>query len=59
VQVQFEFPAQLDFTSADVQRVLLLSRAMIEPLGARLAFGQDSGPLLRIKLAWPADPGKA
>jgi hypothetical protein len=32
---------------------------MIEPLGARLAFGQDADPLLRIKLAWPAEPGKA
>jgi two-component system, NtrC family, sensor kinase len=59
VEVLLEFPVRLDFTRADVQRVLLLSRAMIEPLGARLAFGQDSGPLLRIKLAWPADPAKA
>lgn len=54
-EVQLEFPAQLDFTRAEVQRVLLLSRAMIEPLGARLAFGQDLGPVLRIKLAWPAE----
>jgi signal transduction histidine kinase len=59
VDVLLEFPVRLDFTRAEVQRVLLLSRAMIEPLGARLAFGQDSGPLLRIKLAWPADPAKA
>ncbi|QTN23825.1 HAMP domain-containing protein [Rhizobacter sp. AJA081-3] len=59
VEVLLEFPVRLDFTRADVQRALLLSRAMIEPLGARLAFGQDSGPLLRIKLAWPADPAKA
>jgi signal transduction histidine kinase len=59
VEVLLAFPVQLDFSRADVQRVLLLSRAMIEPLGARLAFGQDSGPLLRIKLAWPADPAKA
>ncbi|MBP6541342.1 MAG: HAMP domain-containing protein [Piscinibacter sp.] len=59
VEVLLEFPVRLDFTRADVQRVLLLSRAMIEPLGARLAFGQDSGPLLRIKLAWPADSAKA
>ena len=59
VEVLLEFPVRLDFTRAEVQRVLLLSRAMIEPLGARLAFGQDGGPLLRIKLAWPADPAKA
>lgn len=59
VEVLLEFPVHLDFTRAEVQRVLLLSRAMIEPLGARLAFGQDSGPVLRIKLAWPADPAKA
>ena len=59
VEVLLEFPVRLDFTRAEVQRVLLLSRAMIEPLGARLAFGQDSGPVLRIKLAWPADPAKA
>jgi two-component system, NtrC family, sensor kinase len=59
VEACLEFPVRLDFSRADVQRVLLLSRAMIEPLGARLAFGQDADPLLRIKLAWPAEPGKA
>ncbi|WP_298834195.1 HAMP domain-containing protein [uncultured Piscinibacter sp.] len=59
VEVQLEFPVQLDFTRGEVQRALLLSRAMIEPLGARLAFGQDLGPVLRIKLAWPAEVVRA
>lgn len=58
-EVLLEFPAPLDFGRADVQRVLLLSRATIEPLGARLAFRQEPGQRLQIKLAWPAEAGKA
>lgn len=58
-EVLLEFPARLDFGRAEVQRSLLLSRAIIEPLGARLAFRQEVGPLLEIKLAWPAASGKA
>ena len=57
VEVELEFPVMLDFSRPEVQRVLLLSRAMIESLRGRLALGQDDAPLLRIKLAWPADPG--
>ncbi|MFZ2650167.1 MAG: HAMP domain-containing protein [Burkholderiaceae bacterium] len=59
VEVRLEFPVRLDFTRAEVQRALLLSRAMIEPLGGRLAFDQDETPSLRIKLVWPVDPGSA
>lgn len=59
VEVLLEFPARLDFGRAEVQRTLLLSRAIIEPLGARLAFRQEHGPCLQIKLAWPAGSGKA
>ena len=59
VEVLLEFPARLDFGRAEVQRTLLLSRAVIEPLGARLAFRQEHGPRLQIKLAWPAGSGKA
>lgn len=59
VEVLLEFPARLDFGRAEVQRTLLLSRAVIEPLGARLAFHQEHGPRLQIKLAWPAGSGKA
>lgn len=58
-EVLLEFPARLDFGRAEVQRSLLLSRAIIEPLGARLAFRQELGPRLQIKLAWPAASGKA
>ena len=58
-EVLLEFPARLDFGRAEVQRSLLLSRAIIEPLGARLAFRQEHGPRLQIKLAWPAGSGKA
>lgn len=57
VEVQMDFPVALDFTQPEVQRQLLLTRAMVEPLGGRLAFGQDPHPMLRIKLAWPADSG--
>lgn len=58
-EVLLDFPGHLDFGRAEVQRALLLSRAIIEPLGARLAFRQEHGPRLQIKLAWPAASGKA
>ncbi|MDH5537919.1 MAG: HAMP domain-containing protein, partial [Rhizobacter sp.] len=38
VDVEMEFPVSLDFALPDVQRVLLLSRALIEPQGGRLAI---------------------
>lgn len=59
VEVQLIFPPVLDFSRAEVQHTLLLSRAMVEPLRGRLAFGQVPGPGLRIKLALPADQGGA
>lgn len=55
VEVQLAFPVALDFTQPEVQRQLLLSRAMVEPLRGRLAFDQDPMPMLRIKLAWPTN----
>ena len=58
-EIHLAFPVLPDFTHADVQRTLLLSRSMIEPLRGRLAFDQEAGPLLRIKLTWPAEPGSA
>ncbi len=57
VAVQMLFPPVLDFTRGEVQRSLLLCRAIVEPLRGRLAFGQAEGPLQRIKLHLPADPG--
>lgn len=57
VSVHALFPPVLDFTRAEVQRSLLLCRAVIEPLRGRLAFGQAEGPLQRIKLHLPAEPG--
>lgn len=58
VEVSLLFPPVLDFTRPEVQRSLLLSRAIIEPLKARLAFGQVDGPLLRITLSLPSDGGE-
>lgn len=57
VTLQISFPPLLDFNRPDVQRALLVCRAIIEPQGGRLALGQDEGPLLRIKLTLPAHPG--
>ena len=57
VEVGLRFPVQLDFSRPEVQRTLLLSRATIEPVGGRLAFGQDETPALSVKLALPADGG--
>lgn len=58
VRVALLFPPALDFTRGDVQRSLLLARATVEPLGARLAFGQAEGPRQRIQLQLPADAGE-
>jgi two-component system, NtrC family, sensor kinase len=57
VAVQVLLPPVLDFDRSDAQRHLLLCRAIVEPLHGRLAFGQVDGPLQRIKLRLPADPG--
>jgi len=56
-EVSLRFPPVLDFSRSDVQRSLLLCRAIVEPLGARLAFGQVEGPYLRITLTLPSDRG--
>jgi two-component system, NtrC family, sensor kinase len=55
--VRLDFPPVLDFTRGEVQRTLLLARAIVEPLRGRLAFGQAGDQGLRIKLALPADGG--
>jgi hypothetical protein len=57
VTVRLLFPPVLDFALPAVQRSLLLSRALVEPLRGRLALGQVEGPLQRIQLSLPADPG--
>jgi len=57
IEVRLQFPPVLDFTRSEVQRTLLLSRAIIEPLRGQLAFGQVGGSGLRIKLALPAEAG--
>jgi C4-dicarboxylate-specific signal transduction histidine kinase len=50
-------PPVLDFTQPALQRALLISRALIEPQGGQLAFGQDQAGLLRVKLSLPAEAG--
>jgi two-component system, NtrC family, sensor kinase len=57
ITVQVLLPPVLDFGRSDTQRHLLLCRAIVEPLRGRLALGQVPGPLQRIKLQLPADPG--
>jgi two-component system, NtrC family, sensor kinase len=57
VAVQVLLPPVLDFDRSDAQRHLLLCRAIVEPLHGRLAIDQVEGPLQRIKLRLPADPG--
>ncbi len=59
VEVRLDFPPVLDFTRGEVQRAMLLARAIVEPLRCRLAFGQAGGQGLRVKLALPADFGGA
>jgi two-component system, NtrC family, sensor kinase len=57
VDMHLAFPVRLDLTDAEVQRVLLLSRAMIEPLGGRFALGQEAGPVLSVTLSWSVESG--
>jgi hypothetical protein len=49
-------PPVLDFSRPEVQRSLLLCRAVVEPLGGRLAFGQAGSDRLRMTLTLPIDP---
>ncbi len=58
VELSLVFPPVLDFGRAEVQRSLLLARAVAEPLGGRLAIGQEDGRCMRIKLALPVDGGR-
>jgi two-component system, NtrC family, sensor kinase len=55
--LQILFAPVLDFSRGEVQRSLLLCRAIVEPLRGQLAFGQVPGPLQRIQLSLPADAG--
>jgi two-component system, NtrC family, sensor kinase len=55
VEVVLAFPVRLDFERPQVQRSLLLARAVIEPMRGRLAFGQEDEPLMKIKLSLPAN----
>jgi C4-dicarboxylate-specific signal transduction histidine kinase len=48
-------PPVLDFSRPEVQRSLLLCRAIVEPLGGRLAFGQAEGGRVRMTLSLPID----
>jgi phosphoglycerate-specific signal transduction histidine kinase len=57
LEVWLDFPPVLDFGRGEVQRTLLLARAGVEPLRARLAFGQAEDGDLRIKLSVPAEVG--
>ena len=57
IETWIECPPVLDFTRGELQRTVLLARAIVEPLRGRLAFGQADGQILRIKLALPAEGG--
>jgi signal transduction histidine kinase len=56
IVVRLSLPPVLDFTRPELQRALLICRALIEPQGARLAFGQDDGRLIHVQLSLPAEP---
>ncbi len=57
VEVRFEFPLPLDLAQPQHQRLLLSSRAILEPMRGQLAIGQDEGLGLCITLTLAADPG--
>jgi two-component system, NtrC family, sensor kinase len=54
VEIQLVFPLRLDFARAEVQRALLLVRAIIEPMHVRLEVHQDAPELHNVKLLWPS-----
>ncbi len=56
-EIQLDFPPVLDFGRGEVQRVLLLSRAAVEPLRGRLAVGQEDASRVRIRLTLPVEGG--
>lgn len=55
VETRLDFPAQLDFTRDEVQRSVVLGRAALAPLTAKLAFGQAAQGGSHIKLLLPMD----
>jgi two-component system, NtrC family, sensor kinase len=57
VEISLGFPTHVDYSREEVQRCLLLSRAVIEPLRGQLALAQDEAPRLHIKLTLPVDGG--
>jgi len=57
ITVRMWLPAALDFRRPELQRALLMCRALIEPQGGSLAFGQDDSDSLRFQLSLPAEPG--
>ncbi len=59
IEIVFAFPARLDTEAPDAHRAMLLGRALLEPLGGRLAIHQEGGPSLQLKLRWPADTATA
>lgn len=58
IELRLTLPPVVDFARPEVQRSLLLARAVAEPLGGRLAFDQHGGPGLCMKLALPVDVGR-
>lgn len=57
VELALRIPTRLDFAQPTVQRIMLLTRANLESLGARFALSQDDGPVLSIRLNLLADRG--
>lgn len=57
IEAAIDFPPVLDFARPEVQRTLLLARAIVEPLRGLLAFGQADERGLRIKLQLPVRSG--
>jgi two-component system, NtrC family, sensor kinase len=53
--LSLSLPPVLDFTRPELQRALLICRALIEPQGGRLELSQDDDTLLRVELRLPAE----
>ncbi len=54
VEIGLAIPVVLDLTRPGIRRTLLLVRAIIEPLHARIELDQDASGAQRIRLTWPA-----
>lgn len=59
IEIALTIPVPLDFNCPKVQRLLLLVRAIVEPLSAGIEMDQEAVGKQRLILRWPVHSGRA